>query len=485
MPSSSAPSRRAAGASTSPWALAGLGIVAFWIADSHYLVSVDSYAFPDAVDIGWGLCFLFLAASAAAPAASAVTRAQRGRRDEFLPLAFAALSLGVLVYADGGDTTSLAVVLAALSLVASGARLWLMFRENATVLAVSQREALTDALTGLGNRRALLADLDRALEVATARHQQALMIFDLDGFKNYNDTYGHGAGDELLSQLAAAVASQLEGRGTAYRMGGDEFCALVRVGAAAPDEVARTAAAGLSAVGDGFEVTASYGTVVIPTEAPDAASALQLADQRMYARKHGSRSSAGSQSRDVLLTALAERDPELGDHTSTVSGLAVAVAQRLGLSAEQVTEVRHAADLHDIGKVGIPDAILDKPGALDLEEWALMRRHTLIGERIVAAAPALRTVASLVRASHERYDGRGYPDGLIGDAIPLGARIIAVCDSFDAMTADRPYRDAASPLAAIKELERCAGSQFDPAVVEAFKDAHAELTGAVALRHAA
>ena len=114
-----------------------------------------------------------------------------------------------------------------------------------------------------------------------------------------------------------------------------------------------------------------------------------------------------------------------------------------------------------------------------------MRRHTLIGERIVAAAPALRTVASLVRASHECYDGRGYPDGLIGDAIPLGARIIAVCDSFDAMTADRPYRAAASPVAAIKELERCAGSQFDPAVVEAFKDAHAELTGPVALRHAA
>jgi len=469
----------------SAWALAGVGIVAFWIADSHYLVTVDSYSFPDPFDLGWGLCFWFLAASAALPSTSAVARIQFGRRAAMLPLAFAAVSLGVLIYAGLGDTTPLAVGLAASSLVASGARLWLAFRENAAVLEASRREALTDPLTGLGNRRALIADLEDAFAVATRAHQRALLLFDLDGFKHYNDTYGHGAGDELLCSLAARLGDVVRGRGRAYRMGGDEFCALVGVGATEPDDVARAAAEGLATIGDGFEVTASYGTVVIPTEADDAAAALQLADQRMYARKHGSRSSAGSQSRDVLLRALAARDPELGEHVSTVSGLAVAVADRMGLSAEQATEVRHAADLHDIGKVGIPDAILDKAGPLNDEEWMFMRRHTLIGERIVAAAPALSNVAVLVRASHERWDGRGYPDGLAGDGIPLGARIIAVCDSFDAMTASRPYRDAATPEAAIHELDRCAGSQFDPAVVAAFKAAHAELTASYALREAA
>jgi two-component system, cell cycle response regulator len=467
------------------WALAGLGIVAFWVADSHYLVTVDSYSFPDPFDTGWGLCFWFLAASAALPSTTAVARSQLGRRVAMLPLAFAGVSLGVLVYAGLNTTTPLAVALASASLVASGARLWLAFRENGAMLDASRREALTDALTGLRNRRALVADLEDAVAIATRRHQQALLLFDLDGFKNYNDTYGHGAGDELLARLGDDLRERAGDRGHAYRMGGDEFCVLVRVGATDIDEVARVAAEGLAAIGDGFEISASYGTVVIPTEASDAATALQLADTRMYERKNGSRSSAGSQSRDVLLTALAERDPDLGEHVSTVSGLAVAVAERMELLPEQIMEVRHAADLHDIGKVGIPDAILDKPGPLTDEEWMFMRRHTLIGERIVAAAPALTNVAVLVRASHERWDGRGYPDQLTGDEIPLGARIIAVCDSFDAMTATRPYRDAASPQAAIRELERCAGSQFDPAVVAAFKAAHAELTVARPLRQAA
>jgi two-component system cell cycle response regulator len=467
------------------WALAGIGIVGFWIADSHYLVTVNSYSFPDPVDVGWGLCFWFLAASAAQPATSVAAGVQLGRRYDLLPLAFAATSLGVLVYAGLWGTTPWAVALAAISLVASGARLWLTFRENGEMLAASQRDALTDALTGLGNRRALLSDLEHVLATATQRHQQTLLLFDLDGFKHYNDTHGHGAGDELLTQIGRMITAEVAGRGTAYRMGGDEFCALLRVGSAAPETVAGNVAARLSLAGDRSGVTASYGMVTIPTEATEAAAALQLADRRMYTRKHGSRPSAGSQSRDVLLTALAERNPDLGEHLSTVAELAVAVAEEMGLGPEEVMEVRHAADLHDVGKVAIPDAILDKPGPLGTDEWVLMHRHTIIGERIVAAAPALRSVGNLVRASHERYDGSGYPDGLAGDAIPLGARIIAVCDSFDAMTTDRPYRQALDHDAAIGELDRCGGRQFDPAVVEAFKAAHARLVTVRRLRRAA
>jgi hypothetical protein len=148
--------------------------------------------------------------------------------------------------------------------------------------------------------------------------------------------------------------------------------------------------------------------------------------------------------------------------------IGLAVARLLGLTPEEIDEIAQAAELHDIGKVAIPDAILHKPAPLDDREWAFMRRHTLIGERIVAAAPALGRVAHIVRSTHERYDGGGYPDGLLGLDIPLGARIVAVCDAFDAMTTDRPYRTAMTAESALSELRTHSGSQFDPVVVEAF-----------------
>jgi response regulator RpfG family c-di-GMP phosphodiesterase len=139
--------------------------------------------------------------------------------------------------------------------------------------------------------------------------------------------------------------------------------------------------------------------------------------------------------------------------------------------------VRHAAELQDVGKVAIPDATLTKPGPLDPHEWEFIRRHTLIGERIVSAAPALVSVARLVRSSHERWDGTGYPDRLLGQEIPLGSRVVCVTDAFDAMTSQRPYSPAVSPEAALAELRRCASTQFDPVVVEAFGAVWAERQG--------
>jgi diguanylate cyclase (GGDEF)-like protein len=304
-----------------------------------------------------------------------------------------------------------------------------------------------------------------------------LALFDLDGFKHYNDSYGHPAGDALLQRLGSKLAAHVAGTGSAYRMGGDEFCVLLAIAPAVdPDVQAAAAAEALTEHGDGFVITCSFGAISVPVEVDEAEEALRIADHRMYAQKHGGRTSARSQSRDVLLRALAERNPELGEHISGVAELAEAVARRMELDAEAIDHVRHAAALHDVGKMAIPDAILDKPAALDADEWQFIRRHTIIGERIVAAAPALRPVAALVRSSHERWDGGGYPDNLAGEQIPLGARIVSVCDAFDAMVADRPYRAGMDPADALAELERCAGSQFDPAVVAAFAAAWGERT---------
>jgi diguanylate cyclase (GGDEF)-like protein len=459
------------------WALAGAGIVTFWVADTHYLfaVAAGGGGFPDPFDLGWDGAFLALAAASVLPATAARAAQGRSRRSVLLPLAFGATGLGVLVYAGLHDTTPVAVILAGASLAAVGARLWMLFTENRAMLAASRREAVTDALTGLGNRRALIADLEDATAGDGDGEPVVLVLFDLDGFKSYNDAYGHPAGDELLVRLGAKLGRRVADTGRAYRMGGDEFCALLRQGAVTPAIAAAQAAAALSESGEGFAIGSSHGRVVLPDETDDPAEALRLADQRMYAQKNRGRASAGSQSRDVLLRALAERNPDLGEHLTTVAELAVAVAGRLGLSPAEVEQVRQAADLHDVGKVAIPDAILNKPGPLDDEEWVFMRRHTIIGERIVAAAPALRDVATLVRASHERHDGGGYPDGLAGEQIPLGARIVSICDAFDAMVADRPYRAARGPDAALAELERCAGTQFDPVVVASFRVAYEDL----------
>ena len=235
------------------------------------------------------------------------------------------------------------------------------------------------------------------------------------------------------------------------------------------ESIVAAARAALSEAGEGFAVTASAGSVLIPAEADTPSSVLQLADRRMYAQKNGSRPSPARQSRDVLLRTLREREPDLHAHLSGVAELAVDVARRLGMDGEELDEVSRAAELHDVGKIAVPEAILRKPGPLDDEEWAFMRRHTVIGERILSAAPALVPVAKLVRSSHERWDGDGYPDGLAGEAIPLGARVVAACDAYDAMTTDRPYRPAMPIADALAEMRRCAGTQFDPRVVDAFE----------------
>jgi two-component system, cell cycle response regulator len=382
---------------------------------------------------------------------------------------FGALSaLALLLLANFTAVSTLSLCFAAAAVVAVIGRAAVSFKENVQMFADARLEAMTDSLTNLGNRRKLMVDLRAELERASVESPRVLVMFDLDGFKRYNDTYGHPAGDALLMRLGANLGRAIRPYGNAYRLGGDEFCVLVVTGASSAKTIIALSAAALSEQGEGFTVRSSHGAVILPHEARDATLSLRIADQRMYAQKEDRRSSATRQTRDILLQVLQEREPELGDHLKGVAKLAMGVGTRLELGVEELDEVVRAAELHDVGKMAIPDEILRKTGPLTEEEWSFVRQHTIIGERILTAAPALLPVAKLVRASHERYDGSGYPDGLAGDAIPRGARIVAVCDAFDAMTSSRPYRPAISVVDALAELQACAGTQFDPQVVTAF-----------------
>ena len=446
------------------WIAGALAIFAVCDALYAYTNAIGTYGAGLFFDAGWPIAACMLALAAWLPAPPLRPTADGDRWSIALPLSLAAICLILLVYDHFTRLNLLAVGLATTALVAVLARLAITFADNRRMLQASRRDALTDGLTGLGNRRALMADLEHALG---SEAPVVLALFDLDGFKHYNDTFGHAAGDALLERLGHALARTVDGQGGAYRLGGDEFCVIAGAGHGGVASTVADAAASLTERGETWAVGCSFGSVLLPHEAEAAAAALRLADQRMYLSKQAGRPTALSQSRDVLVKALSERYPDLEPHMGAVAELADAVARRLGLPDAQVAEARLAGELHDVGKVAVPEVILDKPGPLDEQEWLFMRRHTLIGERIVAAAPALSSVARIVRASHERLDGRGYPDGLKGADIPLAARIVFACDAFEAMTSNRPYSAASPDAEALAELRRCAGSQFDPVVVEA------------------
>ena len=328
----------------------------------------------------------------------------------------------------------------------------------------SHDDATTDALTGLGNRRKLFADMNQPAD-APDRGTKLAAIFDLDGFKAYNDTFGHPAGDALLAALGRKLTLAVAGRGQAYRIGGDEF--VVTTNAIDGEGVLADAKTALSEQGPGFSIGCSSGSTRLKTGS-SFEDTLHIADQRLYANKRAGRGEAATDAKDALLQVLAEQNADLVVHLGHVSELAARTAANLGLSPSEVGLTRLAAELHDIGKSAMPASILDKPGPLDAAERWFMQRHSEIGERIVAAAPTLKATAPIVRAAHERPDGKGYPDGLSLEEIPMSSRIIAVVDAFDAMISERPYQRAMASDDALAELRRHAGTQFDPAVIEAF-----------------
>jgi two-component system, cell cycle response regulator len=452
------------------WALLGGGLAVIAFADGVYLhqEATTGYTAGSWPDTLWLAGAMAIGAAAwtlgrrARPAASAT------RRMLVLPALFALGGVGVLFYDHFGRISDLAIWLSGASLVLVVARMVLAFEQNVMLLRESQSEALTDSLTGLGNRRRLHRDLERVMAGAEHGQRQLVAIFDLDGFKNYNDSFGHLAGDVLLSRLGQKLSASVKPHGVAYRLGGDEFCVLADLDRASPEAIAEAATLALQEDGEAFSIGSSRGIVLVPQEAGAAADALRLADHRMYAEKGTRPRSAERQTMEVLMRTLHESEPELETHLAGVALLAVGLGRCLELGGEEIDVVARAARVHDVGKMAIPDQILKKPGPLNDREWDVVRTHTLIGERILASAPALVPVAKLVRSSHERWDGGGYPDGLSGEEIPLGARIIAVCDAYEAMVENRPWRTSKDSDAALEELRRCAGTQFDPRLVEVF-----------------
>lgn len=469
------------------WLLLAVGIACFTVADAVYLVLVatDTYQDGHVVDLGWITAAVLIAVAAWRPQPAAVARQTLRGTDTgvLVPVALAISAVALLTVTDPSGGHLPGTVLAVLALFGVLARLWMTQNDLRSTLGRARQQALSDPLTGIANRAALLRDLERrGRRPGTAM----LALFDLDGFKTYNDTFGHLAGDELLRRLARRLeirAADLGGR--AYRIGGDEFCVLVDVDDDGVDPLLSRLGAALADRGEGFEVSASVGHAVLPAEGPTASDALGCADRRMYARKRSGRVPVTGQVTAALVAAMEARDLGLADHMHQVAALARLVAAELGLEAEAAEQVGRAAELHDIGKLAIPDAVLHKPGPLTDEEWRFVRTHTLIGERILAAAPLLTDVGRLVRSAHERHDGAGYPDGLAGDEIPLGSQIVFVCDTYDAMTSTRPYAAAIPPEAVLQELRRCAGSQFAPRVVDAFWAVHGRLDAADLVRSAA
>jgi diguanylate cyclase (GGDEF)-like protein len=348
-----------------------------------------------------------------------------------------------------------------------GGALLLLLAAFGMRLSSGRLEALagTDALTELPNRRRLLSDLERCLK-ASSKSDHVLVLLDLNGFKAFNDSFGHEAGDNLLRRVGRRLHEAARRHdATAYRLGGDEFCVL----AARPSEaeVGSWAESALSESGSGFVINPSWGAVILPGEANNAAGALRLADERMYKQKARNRSSAGGQVTDVVLRLLEEREPGQEGFGLRVSELAEEVGRVLYMSDDSLEHLRRATLLHRVGLLAVPASILGKREPLTDDEREFLHGHPLVASRVLSGAPSLLREAEIIASIGEAFDGSGKPGELSGEAIPLEARVIAACATYVALLEPRPYRPAQSHLEAVTELRRCAGRQFDRAVVAA------------------
>ena len=450
------------------WAAIGSALVLSALADGIYLYQTadGTYVSGTPLDALWPTALILLAIAAwSAPGWRCDVRLE-GRPLAATPLICGLVAVGVLVDSYVERRNPVGVALAAAAVVTVVVRAVLTFRENGEMNEHMRLLASTDALTGLGNRRKLIVDLDQVFAHGAAE-QRLFVLYDLNGFKRYNDTFGHPAGDVLLARLGAKLAAAVGEQGSSYRLGGDEFCAMAVVETSGIERFLDLTTGALAESGEGFDISSAFGCAILPEEAQSSDEALRVADQRLYAQKYQSLVARG-QPHAVLLQALEEREPALREHVGGVAELSLRFAAKLQIADAALEELGLAAQLHDIGKLAIPDSVLSKTEPLDEQELAFIRTHTLIGQRIVDASPALNEVGKIVRATHERWDGSGYPDGLAGEQIPLPARIISICDTYCAMIDKRAHDQVRTPEEALAELERLGGSQFDPALVKVF-----------------
>lgn len=368
--------------------------------------------------------------------------------------------------------------------------------ENAQLYARLEQKSRIDELTGLFNRR----HFEERLKEEVSRHSRygdafSIFMLDLDNFKAYNDTYGHPAGDTLLSQIGKIIKVSVRNVDQAFRYGGDEFVVILPqttredayvVAERVRGQIAR--AMGKKAIA----VTSSIGLANYPADGVVADELVDVADNALYHAKRagGNRilpsSKISSEPLDegvvhgnyakrnglsavyALVSAVEAKDPYIYGHSRKVNTYAVALAEAIGLSPGEVANVSTAALLHDIGKIGIPDKVLNKKGKLNEEDWRAIKAHPKLGATIISNIPHLVPCVNSILHHHERWDGSGYPEGLKGEEIPIEARILAIADTFEAMTSARPYRPALSLEEIVKELRQGAGLQFDPKLVEVF-----------------
>jgi diguanylate cyclase (GGDEF)-like protein/putative nucleotidyltransferase with HDIG domain len=408
--------------------------------------------------------------------------------------AFAGVVVGFTLYvsSDPGAGVVAAWLMVMGTMAAIGALTGTLRARSDALIDMLEDRATRDELTGLPNRRGYHERIEQELARAT-RHDLPLSIVlaDIDDFKSLNDRFGHRYGDRALRDFAELCSNELRGADLVCRVGGEEF-AIVLPHVAEHDALVtaeRLRRAVRDGLGDpdGRPLTASFGVASFPRHGSDPEILLDHADQAMYAAKHLGRDrtvvfsdgllaslrddtdTPAEQLQAVLVMAetLDLRDSGTATHSQTVGRVCAGIAEGMGLGAARVERIRLAGILHDVGKLGVSDEILRKPGALTAEEWTEMRKHSELGARMVAAA-GMDDISSWVLAHHERPDGTGYPNGTAGDDIPIEARILAVGDAYEAMTADRPYRKAPGHEFALEQLEAGSGAQFDAAVVAAF-----------------
>lgn len=376
--------------------------------------------------------------------------------------------------------------------------LWMKNRSLLFLNAQLEQQAITDPLTGLPNHRMLAEKLDAELKCMRAKGAPCAILFlDIDHFKRLNDRYGHLLGDALLSQFGQRVKSNLRFCDYVGRWGGEEFVAIlpgVEPGEAYSIAERIRRAVEKNAFADGrLRLTCSVGIANYPYDATESGKLILGADRAMYAAKRLGRNQVRVASDplvweidepgemperfdegeipeivEALLKILEARDSATCQHMRRVAALSMKLALALDLSQTEAHMVSMGGLLHDLGKLALADSVLLKPGTLDEDEFEHILQHPIVGAQILSPIPMLRSAAEIVRAHHERLDGTGYPDQLSGEAIPLGARIVAVADTYDVITSNRVYRPARSSAEAVRELRRDAGSHFDPRVVDAF-----------------